>query len=278
MAKKATKEELEASLKETQEKADLEVKEEEKEIEEIKEKEVEEKKVEEKAMAEERERLRKLEEERLERERIEKAKKEEEKEPDYKEKFSESSREAQKIHAKNRKLNEGISKASEINTVDDEELKVEYPDWDVMSETEQKLARKNLINDKRFAVVTQATEEAKKIEKWGDDVDKFVGDPKTLADYPEIDGKEEEFKTFANETLNHAVPFKVLVSAFLHDMSTKRIKNKGKMFEVGSGGPNEKLKTKGDKISLDEAAKLMKTDYKKYKELLLSGKIDSTIE
>jgi len=267
MAKKATKEELEASLKKTQEKADLEVKDEEKEIEKIKEK-VE---LEEETKEEE------VEEEKVE-EKVDEEVVEEKEEPDYKEKFSESSREAQKIHAKNRKLNEGISKASEINTVDDEELKVEYPDWDVMSETEQKLARKNLINDKRFAVVTQATEEAKKIEKWGDDVDKFVGDPKTLADYPEIDGKEEEFKTFANETLNHAVPFKVLVSAFLHDMSTKRIKNKGKMFEVGSGGPNEKLKTKGDKISLDEAAKLMKTDYKKYKELLLSGKIDSTIE
>ena len=188
MAKKATKEELEASLKKTQEKADLEVKDEEKEIEKIKEK-VE---LEEETKEEE------VEEEKVE-EKVDEEVVEEKEEPDYKEKFSESSREAQKIHAKNRKLNEGISKAGEINTVDDEELKAEYPDWDVMSETEQKLARKNLINDKRFAVVVKATEEAKKIEKWGDDVDTFVEDPKTLVDNPALEGKIDEFKTFAND-------------------------------------------------------------------------------
>ncbi len=265
MVKKPTKEELEVSLKETQEKADLEVKEEEKAVEEIKEKvePVEEEKVEEKEEVEEKK---------------EEKQEKEEKEPDYKEKFSESSREAQKIHAKNRKLNEGVSKASEITDVTEEELIGEYPDWDVMSDTEKKLAKKNLINDKRFAIVNKATEEAKKIEKWGDDVDKFVEDPKTLVDNPALEGKTDEFKVFANETSNHAVPFKVLVGAFLHDMSTKVKKNKGRMFETGSGGPNEKIKTKGDKISLDEAAKLMKSDYKKYKEYLLAGRIDSTIE
>jgi hypothetical protein len=53
-------------------------------------------------------------------------------------------------------------------------------------------------------------------------------------------------------------------------------KNKGKMFETGSGGPNERVKPKGDKISLAEARTLMKNDYKKYKEFLISGKIDTT--
>ena len=265
MVKKATKEELENSLKETQEKVELEVKEEEKEIEEIKEK----------VESKEEEVVEEKKEEKVE-EVIEEEKEEEE--PDYEKKFSESSREAQKIHAKNRKLNEGISKASEITEVDQEELQKEYPDWDVMSETEQKLARKNLINDKRFAVVTQATEEATKIEKWGDDVDTFVEDPKTLVDNPSLEGKTDEFKVFANNQSNHAVPFKILVGAFLHDMSTKKVKNKGKMMEVGSGGPNEKMKPKSDKISIDEAAKLMKTDYKKYKSYLLAGKIDNTIE
>ena len=262
---KKTKEELETDLKKTQDELEVDKKKEEKEIEDIKEK----------VESKEEEVVEEKKEEKVE-EVIEEEK--EEKEPDYKEKFSESSREAQKIRAKNRKLNEGISKASEINAVDDEELQAEYPDWDVMSETEQKLARKNLINDKRFALVTKATEEATKIEKWGDDVDTFVEDPKTLVDNPSLEGKVDEFKAFANNQSNHAVPFKILVSAFLHDMSIKKVKNKGKMMEVGSGGPNEKLKTKGDKISLDEAAKLMKSDYKKYKEFLLSGKIDNTVE
>jgi hypothetical protein len=48
------------------------------------------------------------------------------------------------------------------------------------------------------------------------------------------------------------------------------------MFETGSGGPNERVKPKGDKISLAEARTLMKNDYKKYKEYLVAGKIDTT--
>ena len=51
------------------------------------------------------------------------------------------------------------------------------------------------------------------------------------------------------------------------------VKNKGQMFEQGTGGPNNVNKPK-DKISLDEAAILMKTDYKKYAELLKAGKIE----
>lgn len=193
--------------------------------------------------------------------------------PDYKEKFSESSREAQKIQAKNRTLNDGISKASEINDVTEDELKKEYPDWDVMSETERKLAKKNMINDKRFEIVTKATNDAKKIEKWGDDVAKFISDPKTLIDNPELEGKTDQFKSFANEATNHSVPFKILVSAFLHDLSVNaKPKSKGKMFETGSGGANEKPRT-SDKLTMDEARNLMRTDYKKFKDLLIKGKI-----
>lgn len=260
---KPTQEELENSLKKTQEELEVAT------DEETPEEETKEEVVEEVAPSEEV----------VEEEKKEEVKPSEPPSPDYKEKFSESSKEAQKIHAKNRTINEGVAKASEIKDVDEEELKAEYPDWDIMSETERKLAKKNLINDKRFEIVTKATEEAKKIEKWGEDVDKFIESPATLADNPELDGKEEEFKAFANEPANHAIPFKILVSAFIHDMSTKvKPKSKGKMFETGSGGPNDKIKTKGDKISIDEAAKLMRTDYKKYKQYLVSGKIDNTIE
>ena len=277
--KKPTQEDLEISLRKTEEQLEVIEKEEEKKVEEVK------KKVDEVTVDE-------VEAEVEAEAPVEKVKPEDPEvipddtppsepapSPDYKEKFSESSREAQKIHAKNRKINEGVAKASEITDVTEEEMIAEYPDWDVMSDTEKKLAKKSLINDKRFAVVNQATEEAKKIEKWADDVDKFIESPTTLADYPDIEGKEDEFKAFANELPNHSVPFKILVSAFLHDMSIKvKPKSKGRMFETGSGGPNEKIKTKGDKISLEEAARLMKSDYKKYKEFLLSGKIDNTIE
>jgi hypothetical protein len=268
--KKQTKEELEASLKKTQDELEIDKKKDEKEIEDIKKKVEPSEPIPSEPAPSEPAPSEPVSSEPVPSEPVPS--------PDYKEKFSESSREAQKIHAKNRKINEGVAKAGEINDVSDEELQAEYSDWDVMSETERKLAKKNLINDKRFAIIQQTTEEAKKIEKWGDDVDKFVDDPKTLIDNPELEGKQKEFTVFANEQSNHAVPFKILVGAFLHDMESKKKINKGKMFETGSGGPNTKQKPISDKISVDEAAKLMKSDYKKYKELLLAGKIEQVTE
>ena len=49
------------------------------------------------------------------------------------------------------------------------------------------------------------------------------------------------------------------------------------MFEQGTGGPTDKPKLKGDKITLEEAMQLKKVDYKKYKEMLVAGKIESDL-
>ncbi len=262
---KPTKEELEASLKKTQEELEVPPKKEEK---------VEETPQEEKLPeVEEKEPI--IEEKEPEKEEPVV----EEKEPDYRKKFSNSSREAQKIHAKNRKINEGVSEANKITDVEEQELIKEYPDWDMMSETEKKLAKKNMINDKRFEIINKATEEAKKIEKWADDVNTFIEDPKTLVDNPDLEGKQEEFTEFANRIENHAVPFNILVGSFLYNMTKQtKPKNKGKMFEAGSGGPNIKQAPKSDKISIADAMALKQTDYKKYKEYLLADKIEKITE
>lgn len=266
--KKPTKEELDAQLAETIRKADEEKVQEEKEVKEV---------IDDIPQVDE-----VVEETSQEDEEIIEEKASEEVEPsepvpspDYKEKFSNSSRENQKIYAKNRKINEAVAKAAGITEVDQAELQAEYPDWDVMSETEQKLAKDNFINKKRFELVAQATEEAKKIEKWSEDVAAYIQDPKVLAFNPKLEGKEKEFIEYANQLENHSIPFKVLTSAFLHDMENQKpAKQKGKMMETGTGGPNTKPKLSGGKITVEQAAILMKNDYKKYKELLIAGKID----
>jgi len=49
------------------------------------------------------------------------------------------------------------------------------------------------------------------------------------------------------------------------------------MFPDGSGGPNDKGKPKGDKITVAESEVLRQTNYNKYKELLQAGKISTEI-
>ena len=192
-------------------------------------------------------------------------------------KLSASARENQKIYAKNRVINKALVEADEIPEPTDEELTREFSDWDLMSEVEKALARETVISRNWRKKISEAKEQATKIEKWNESVETFAEDPKTLVDNPELEGKTEEFKTFALEETNNSVPFNILVSAFLHNQSKDKKSNKGRMFENGSGGPNEKPTPKTDKITLEEARRLRETDYTKYRELLRAGKIETDL-
>lgn len=189
-------------------------------------------------------------------------------------KLSASARENQKIYAKNRIINKALVEADETPEPTQEELISEFTDWDGMSEIEQKFAKETVISRNWRKTISEAKDQATKIEKWNDSVDEFVDDPKTYIDTPALEGKAEQFKTFAQEESNNSVPFKTLVGAFLYDQSTGQESNKGAMFERGSGGPNIKPTPKSDKISLEEARKLRTTNYDKWKELNSAGKID----
>jgi hypothetical protein len=189
-------------------------------------------------------------------------------------KLSASARENQKIYAKNRVINKALVEADEIPDPTDEELVKEFPDWDLMSDVEKSLAKETVISRNWRKKISEAKEQATKIEKWNESVETYAEDPKTLVDNPELEGKTEEFKEFALQESNNSVPFKILVSAFLHDQSKDKKSNKGRMFENGSGGPNEKPTPKTDKITLEEARRLRENDYGKYRELLRAGKIE----
>lgn len=189
-------------------------------------------------------------------------------------KLSASAREAQKLYAKNRVINQALAEADDIPEPTEEELTKEYTDYELMSDFEKKVARETLINKKWRQTVSQAKEQAQKIEKWNDSVIEFVDDPKTFIEFPELEGNSDEFKEFASKQENNSVPFKVLVSSFLYEQSKNKKSNKGSMFLDPSGGPNEKLAPKSDKVSLKEAEIIKKSDYARYKELLKNKKID----
>jgi len=193
---------------------------------------------------------------------------------DYRKKFVESQRETLIVVAKNKKINEAVETAIDLPDPTEEELRVKYPQWDDMTETEKTLAKDAFISTRRFSAFAEATNEFKKLDKWAEDVDTFVADPKTLIQYPALEGKMDDFKIFVLKPTRRNVDFPDLIAAFLYDASAQRKPNRSKMFEAGSGGPNTKPQAKPGMISIDEAAVLMKTDYNKYKQLLKDGKID----
>lgn len=197
-------------------------------------------------------------------------------EVDYKKKFTESTREAQILSYKNRKIAEAIDTASELPQPTEDELTREYPEWDTMTDLERRLATDNLYNKRRFELLEGVRKEEKDIQAWNKKVDDYAEDPKTLIDNPELEGKVEEFKAFATKPSRRGVEFETLVSSFLYNVekqAKKKPANKGSMIETGSGGPNDRPKPKSDKISTEEAMVLMKTNYAKYKEYLTAEKI-----
>jgi hypothetical protein len=195
---------------------------------------------------------------------------------DLKKKLSDSSREALILHTKNKKINEAIETASNLPEPTEEELRTRYPNWDDMDETTQSLARDAFISSRRFAVIAEATKEFKNLDQWVSHVDEFVDDPQTLIRYPALEGKVEDFREFASKPSRKGADFSDLIAAFMWDTHQNKPKpNRGKQIEPGSGGPpGAPIAPKDGKISLDEAAMLMKTDYKKYKQYLNAGKID----
>lgn len=195
-------------------------------------------------------------------------------ETDYKKKFVESSREAQVLHARNKQINEAIDIAAQLPEPTEEELQKEYSEWDLMSDTEKRLAKDSLISTRRFRIIHEEAQKSKQGDVWNGKVDEFVTDPKTLVSHPELEGRVEEFKLFASKPTRRGVDFDDLVNAFLFE-ATKTVKksNKGAMFEQGSGG-EAKPPAKTGKLSVDEGRRLMQTDYAKFKQMLREGKIE----
>lgn len=199
------------------------------------------------------------------------------KKDDFEKRYKDSSREATILYNKNKKMAEAIEKAGEDVEVTEAELKAEYSDWDIMSDFEQKMARANMIHEKKLSAISEATKDFKEMDAWNSKVDSFVDDPETLVEHPELEGKEEEFKVFSTKPTHRGVDFDVLVDSFLYKTSKAVTKKTGKMLPTGSGGHQRKPSKNDGKLSVEDSIRLRKVNYKKYQEMLKKGKIRSDI-
>lgn len=193
--------------------------------------------------------------------------------PDYKEKFKQSSRNAQKLYGQNKIFDEAIDALEDMPEPTDDEMEAEFPDWAIMGESEKTIAKEAVVSRQFRKIMSEARQKAKKVENWEQSVDKFIEDPAVLAKNPDLEGKQEEFKEFAKKDEHRSVAFPLLVSAFLHEQSKKVDRKKGSQFQTGGGGPSTPPKKPSDKISLAQAEALKKNNYKLYKKYLLADKI-----
>ena len=196
--------------------------------------------------------------------------KEVDKKEDYKKRHAESTKENQKIRARTRIVDKAIDE--DIPEPTNEEMMVEFPNWEDMDENMQQLAKESTMNKKFRENLKKARLEGKRIDNWNEKVIEYVKDPETLVKNPDLEGRQEEFMVFATSDSHIDIDFDLLVPAFLHN-SKAPTKNKGAMFPTGNAG--EKGKQKPSKLTVEQGRKLRETDYSKWKRYLTAGKIES---
>lgn len=189
----------------------------------------------------------------------------EEDQVDYKKKFSESSREAQRLLDETKRLEgektelESKLEQSNENSFDDE-LSKKYPNWDEMTETEQTIVRNQEKLDQRLAV----SEEEKAWEK------DYL---KAKEEFPQLKEFEDDFKTFCYK-YPRSVDASTLAPAFLRQkgVSLEKQETPDRIgLEKSTGG------TKPDKqagqYSQEDIKRLRDADYEKYLKLVKNGRI-----
>jgi hypothetical protein len=180
---------------------------------------------------------------------------------DYEQKFAESTREAQVLAGRVAAFEAEDARRKLTKEPTDSELQAAFPEWEVMTDTEKRLAR-GTFSAQRIATSLQEKEEAREaVNAWNTDLEL------TIAKNPSLQGKEQAFKTFANKPTHRGAPLETLVSAFLFESSpnpSAPTPTPRPGLLPGNGGPRGSEKPK--LLTGDELKVLRETDITGYRE------------
>jgi hypothetical protein len=188
--------------------------------------------------------------------------------PDYKQKFVDSQREAILLAERNKIKEARLEQLTKTDTPTDEAMRLVYPEWDDLNE----VTRKALVKQEALEM-RQRNWEAKQQEI----LDRQMLQEQieeVIENNPKLTGKEAQFKRFAANPKNKGISAEVLAKAFLFDIEDEAPApvQKTEALPTGSGGPRGDISPK--KVSLEDAAKIRKSDYKRYMELVKNDQIE----
>jgi hypothetical protein len=149
----------------------------------------------------------------------------------------------------------------------DSDLRAAFPEWDTLTEFEKKIARDNLVTKGLASSAVKTTKELKDERAWNTSIELAVSSD------PALQGKEQAFRLFANQTKYKGAPMELLVSAFLQKSPAESPRPTPKTgLETGSGGPRNEPKPKG--LSSEELEALRKNDYRAYEKYIKTHPIE----
>ncbi len=192
---------------------------------------------------------------------------------DYKEKFTQSSREALVLASQNKKVAEAVAEADNLPEPTEEELIAAYPDWDILTDFEKTIGKETLLYKRKYDLVSKAVNEGKKLDQWLEKVDDFLQDENTLQnpEYAGLKGREDEFRTFASKPTRRNLDFSDLVAAFLFTVKPEAPKT-GSLLEPSNAG-GEEPKPRKTELGAEESSILRRKDPREWRRLIKAGKI-----
>lgn len=194
--------------------------------------------------------------------------------PDYRQKFTEQARENILQNERIKVVNSRIESLTKQDTPTDEAMRALYSNWDELDSVSKNFYIKQEAQEMRQRRLEAQQHDLAARLKLEDEVESVMDDPK----FSKLKGKEAEFKRFALKPANRGLSAEVIAKAFLFDVdeeSPAPVNPPPKTREAlptGSGGPRGDVNPK--KISLEEAANIRKTDYKRYIELVNANAIE----
>jgi len=190
--------------------------------------------------------------------------------PDYREKFANSSRENQVILGKNKNLENRLDNLTNVEDPTENDLKQDFPNWEMMSDGERDLAKAN-VKTQRLNLRTQ--------NMLMDQQDKAKAKDELNSVYkshPELVKKKDEFEAYMRKPSHKGASPDILAKAFKSDFADELADDKtpeprrdrSPALETGSGGANAPATPK---ISDKDVEAIRKTNPKKYSDLIKKG-------
>lgn len=205
-------------------------------------------------------------------------------EPDYKVKFSESAKEAQRLLEEKRRLEAELEaeRAKNIYSITPSadpieiELRAQYPDWDTFTDITKQVIRRQHQDSKLLAELAAE-------KKWQTEINSLVADEK----YKGLD-KDKEFERFALRPEHHSLPLKTIANAYLFEKNPPAsvvpladsqpptpVPDEG--LPKGSAGPRGEQNS-NQKWKASDLKQLRTTDYKKWLEVMKTIDFDDIVE
>lgn len=192
----------------------------------------------------------------------------------YKEKFKNSSRESLNNFFKYKKITDTIDEASNLPEPTEEDLvaytRVQGAEYGELDEFTKNIVKKTYINEQKMDRVAQVAKESKEIDKWVEHVESFLEADETLNQYPSLENKADDFRSYCLKAGRRGMDLNDLVASYLYNLGRSNKKKSQSLFLSQGNGRNREIKPVG--MTGVDLATVRTADPKEYRRLVKAGK------